>query len=129
MSGFQDFPPARRACQARPPVIAADAHVKGLTQEEFVAVSGFSQQLISSLERGGRNPTVATIYELATAFGVRHTELIKPARDAVAPHLYAELVRSADLNSVWHRILRHPTVPTSVPNCAEKMPSPSRASI
>ena len=40
---------------------------KGLTQEQFAEVSGFSQQYISGLERGRRNPTVVTLYELATA--------------------------------------------------------------
>ncbi|MGB8843777.1 MAG: helix-turn-helix transcriptional regulator [Aliidongia sp.] len=50
---------------------------KGLTQERFAEVSGFSQQYISSLERGRRNPTVVTIYELATALGVSHMELVR----------------------------------------------------
>ena len=51
---------------------------KGLTQEQFAEVSGFSQQYISSLERGRRNPTVVTLYELATALGVGHMELVRP---------------------------------------------------
>jgi len=43
----------------------------GLTQEEFADVSGFSQQYISSLEQGRRNPTVITLYELASnSFGL-----------------------------------------------------------
>jgi Helix-turn-helix len=33
-------------------------------------ISGFSQQYISSLERGRRNPTVITLYELSIALGV-----------------------------------------------------------
>jgi hypothetical protein len=33
--------------------------------EEFAKISGFSQQYISGLERGHRNPTVITLYELA----------------------------------------------------------------
>ncbi len=53
---------------------------KGLTQEGFAEVSGFSQQYISSLERGQRNPTVITLYELATALGVSHTDLVRPLR-------------------------------------------------
>jgi transcriptional regulator with XRE-family HTH domain len=53
---------------------------KGLTQEQFAEVSGFSQQYISSLERGRRNPTVVTLYELATALGVSHMELIRPRK-------------------------------------------------
>ena len=51
---------------------------KGLTQEDVEARSGFSQQYLSSLERGRRNPTVITIYELAEALGVSHLELVKP---------------------------------------------------
>lgn len=54
---------------------------KGLTQEKFAEISGFSQQYISSLEQGRRNPTVVTLYELATALGVSHTELVRPHRD------------------------------------------------
>jgi len=51
---------------------------KGLTQEEVAARSGFSQQYVSSLERGRRNPTVITLYELAQALGVSHVELVTP---------------------------------------------------
>ncbi len=36
----------------------------GLTQEQLAEVSGFSQQYISGLEKGRRNPTIVTIYEL-----------------------------------------------------------------
>jgi transcriptional regulator with XRE-family HTH domain len=51
---------------------------KGLTQEQFAEISGFSQQYISGLERGQRNPTVVTLYELAMALGVSHMELVRP---------------------------------------------------
>lgn len=51
---------------------------KGLTQERFAEISGFSQQYLSGLERGQRNPTVVTIYELARALGVSHVDLIRP---------------------------------------------------
>lgn len=51
---------------------------RGLTQEQFAEISGFSQQYISGLEQGRRNPTVVTVYELATALGVKHLELLKP---------------------------------------------------
>ncbi len=54
---------------------------KGLTQERFAVISGFSQQYVSSLERGRRNPTVVTLYELATALGVSHVELVRPKRN------------------------------------------------
>ncbi|WP_245882676.1 helix-turn-helix domain-containing protein [Yoonia sediminilitoris] len=49
---------------------------KGLTQEEVEARSGFSQQYLSGLERGQRNPTIITLYELSQALGVSHIELV-----------------------------------------------------
>lgn len=53
---------------------------KGLTQEDLAALSGLSQQYLSGLERGQRNPTVVTLYELALALGVSHIELVQPDR-------------------------------------------------
>ena len=49
----------------------------GLTQEQFAEKSGFSQQYVSDLERGLRNPTVVTLYELAEALGVSHLDLLR----------------------------------------------------
>jgi transcriptional regulator with XRE-family HTH domain len=54
---------------------------KGLTQEQLAELSGFSQQYISGLEQGRRNPTVVSLYELATALGVSHMELLRSAED------------------------------------------------
>lgn len=51
---------------------------KGLTQEEVAERSGFSQQYLSSLEQGRRNPTIITLYELAQALGVSHVQLVLP---------------------------------------------------
>lgn len=51
---------------------------KDLTQEEVEARLAFSQQYISSLERGRRNPAVITLYELAQALDVSHVALIAP---------------------------------------------------
>lgn len=48
----------------------------GLTQEQFAERSGFSQQYISDLERGRRNPTVVSLYEIAQALGVSPPVLI-----------------------------------------------------
>lgn len=50
---------------------------KGLTQEQLADLSGFSQQYISGLESGKRNPTVVTVYELAKALGVSHLDLLR----------------------------------------------------
>ena len=51
---------------------------KGLTQEDVEARSGFSQQYLSDLERGRRNPTVITLYELSLTLGVNHFDLVRP---------------------------------------------------
>ncbi len=50
---------------------------KGLTQEEVEARSGVSQQYLSSLERGRRNPTVITLYELARVLDVTVADLVQ----------------------------------------------------
>jgi transcriptional regulator with XRE-family HTH domain len=51
---------------------------KGLTQEALAERSGFSQQYLSGLERGRRNPTIVTLYELAQALEVGYLELLQP---------------------------------------------------
>ena len=49
-----------------------------MTQEDVAARTGLSQQYLSGLERGKRNPTVITLYELAQALEVKPVELIDP---------------------------------------------------
>ncbi len=51
---------------------------KGMTQESFADTSGFSQQYLSDLERGRRNPTIVTLFELSGALGVSHVDLVLP---------------------------------------------------
>ncbi|WP_342769845.1 helix-turn-helix transcriptional regulator [Parasphingopyxis lamellibrachiae] len=51
---------------------------RGLTQEELAEQSGLSQQYISGLERGRRNPTILTVYELSVALSVSHIDLLSP---------------------------------------------------
>jgi transcriptional regulator with XRE-family HTH domain len=53
---------------------------KGLTQERLAEISGFSQQYISGVEQGRRNPTIITLYELAASLGVSHLELVRPVK-------------------------------------------------
>lgn len=50
----------------------------GMTQEQLAERSGFSQQYISGLERGLRNPTIVSLFELAQALGVTPVALIEP---------------------------------------------------
>jgi len=49
---------------------------KGFTQERFAELSGFTQQYVSDLERGRRNPTVVTLFQLASTLGVSHVDLV-----------------------------------------------------
>jgi transcriptional regulator with XRE-family HTH domain len=58
--------------------IARIRNEKGLTQEALADRSGFSQQYLSGLEQGRRNPTIVTIYEIAQALGVDHLALVRP---------------------------------------------------
>ncbi len=55
---------------------------RGLTQEQYAVRSGFSQQYISGLEQGQRNPTVVSLYELAQALDVTPVDLITPDKEA-----------------------------------------------
>lgn len=59
---------------------------QGLTQEQVEERSGFSQQYLSSLERGRRNPTVITLYELSLALGVSHVDLVRPDLEDISAH-------------------------------------------
>ena len=55
---------------------------KGFTQERFAEQSGFTQQYVSGLERGRRNPTVISLFLLASALGVTPVELVTPDQEA-----------------------------------------------
>lgn len=55
-----------------------------MTQEQFAERSGFSQQYISDLERGRRNPTIVSLYELAQALETTPLDLLTPGGDALA---------------------------------------------
>jgi transcriptional regulator with XRE-family HTH domain len=52
----------------------------GITQEQLAERSGFSQQYISDLERGRRNPTVVSLFELSQALGTKPVALISDRR-------------------------------------------------
>ena len=49
---------------------------KRLNQEQLAELPGFSQQYVNGLEQGRHNPTVVSLYELATALGVSHIDLV-----------------------------------------------------
>lgn len=56
---------------------------KSFTQEQFAEMSGFTQQYLSDLERGRRNPTVVTLFHLASTLGVSHMDLVQPDEEAL----------------------------------------------
>ena len=58
--------------------VARIRHAQGLTQEQVEERSGLSQQYLSGLERGRRNPTIVSLYLLAQALGVSHVDLVRP---------------------------------------------------
>lgn len=49
---------------------------KGVRQERLAELSGFGQQYISDIERGRRNPTVVTLFHLASALGATPADLV-----------------------------------------------------
>ena len=51
---------------------------RGLSQEELSFRSGFGRAYLSGLETGKRNPTVVTLWELATALDATPIDLLKP---------------------------------------------------
>jgi transcriptional regulator with XRE-family HTH domain len=52
---------------------------RALTQERLSELCGLSQQYLSDLERGKRNPTIVTLYEIAQALEVSHVDLVSPS--------------------------------------------------
>jgi transcriptional regulator with XRE-family HTH domain len=79
----------------RPP-----ASGEGLTQEEIEARSGFSQQYLSGLERGQRNPTVIMLYELAQALDVRSGERIILVPKQATPEEALAIIRQNVVQSL-----------------------------
>src|SRR5882762_9921365 len=77
---------------------------KRLTQEQFAEISGFSQQYLSGLERGQRNPTVVTVYEIAVALGVSHLDLLRPTRKSGKSPTRQQLSHKERKTAQCHRI-------------------------
>lgn len=50
----------------------------GLTQEEVAVRADLTQQYISEIENGKRNPTIQTLVQIAKALGVSHIDLVTP---------------------------------------------------
>ncbi|MBB2198639.1 transposase [Gluconacetobacter sp. 1c LMG 22058] len=52
---------------------------RGLTQQQVEERSGFSQQYLSDLERGMRNPSIISLYEIAKALDASPLDLLQGA--------------------------------------------------
>lgn len=65
---------------------------RGWTLEQLAAVSGVSRSMLSQIERGAANPTLAVAYRIARAFGMRLGELV----DLPEPAARIEVVRHDD---------------------------------
>jgi len=50
----------------------------GMTQEELAEAAGVSQQYVSGLERGDRNPTILTLWELSRPLKATPADLLTP---------------------------------------------------
>ncbi len=50
---------------------------KGISQGDIVKASGIDKAMISNIENGKTNPTLATIVKLAKAIGISVGELMK----------------------------------------------------
>jgi len=52
-----------------------------MSQGALAEKCGFSQQYLSELENGKRNPTIITLFEIAQALGVEVHRLLIPSSD------------------------------------------------
>ena len=57
----------------------------GLSQEELGLESGYHRTYISLLERGKKNPSLETIFQLATALKVKPSEIISHVQALARP--------------------------------------------
>ena len=72
-----DAPPLPEGRKMHPMAKSKRFRIKhGVSQEQFAERSGFSQQYISDLERGRRNPTIVSLFELAQALDAAPVELL-----------------------------------------------------
>jgi transcriptional regulator with XRE-family HTH domain len=57
----------------------------GLSQAEVAARMGVEQGYVRRLERGGKNPTIVTVYHVAAALGVRPVVLFRTGSKRSTP--------------------------------------------
>ena len=64
-------------CEALGRNLASLRRKRGLTQEKVQELTGVSQQYLSELEAGRRNPTIRLVQRIATALGVDPADLVR----------------------------------------------------
>ena len=58
---------------------------RGLSQEELALESGYHRTYISQLERGLKNPSLLTIFQLAKVLEVESSEIVGRIQTLIAP--------------------------------------------
>jgi len=58
---------------------------RGLSQEELALESGYHRTYISQLERGQKNPSLQTIFQLAKALNMEPSEIIERVQALAKP--------------------------------------------
>lgn len=71
--------------------------LQGLTLEQLAAASGVSRSMLSQIERGGANPTLAVTQRIAQTFGISIGELVDDPT-AINP---IDVVRGSDPATVF----------------------------
>jgi transcriptional regulator with XRE-family HTH domain len=59
-------------------------HAAGLSQEELGLESGVQRNFISLIETGQNQPTIGTLFRLATALGVKPSRIVAEVEKLVA---------------------------------------------
>jgi transcriptional regulator with XRE-family HTH domain len=88
---------------------------RGWTLEQTSAACGVSKSMLSEIERGRANPTLAVAYRIAQAFGMGLGEMV----DAPAAASRIDVIRGAD-RSYQYRSDRHCRIRTLSPLHLEK---------
>lgn len=82
------------------PHIQSLRKARGLTLDELAQRSGVSRSMLSQIERGQANPTLATVWALADAFGLQISELVvrsaKTSNIEITPAALTPEMRSDD---------------------------------
>lgn len=58
---------------------------KAVSQDDLALSAGIERAYVGHLERGGRNPTIATLEKLSSALGVHISELFHDPIEGLSP--------------------------------------------